>query len=411
LGEKLNLRILGQLIAGVIFVFLAVSTFYFANGLYRISPDASAANNLQIPQDGLRTQSEINVTEAIFTIENSSLKLSAIRVANSEGSAIFDVGATVAAPLYPDLNIMYSMYPATAPSVLGLRLFNGTHVIVLQYYVGNEAVEHPYQNYIDVQYQIGNETDTWFRGTRNIWDDLANEGVDVNTSWKTTTVGFGLASFSRGNSTDDTSMRADFELNETQIMYGESILALVDSSSITFSRTAFLGLLVSAAAFVVWSGEYLILLKRTRQNDRKTGAYLSKMNDKSAVLCVDGVYVKHGKMLLLKRATEPFKDYWGLVGGHADGEESLEEALRREFKEETNLEVEIGKRLGERLERSFDRIKRIVTYEVTSAKGKICLSSEHTDYGWFEHIPNNSVYNYAKYLKKQSILAKFRLRD
>jgi 8-oxo-dGTP pyrophosphatase MutT (NUDIX family) len=410
LGEKLNRRILGQLIAGVIFVLLAVSTFYFAYGLYRISPDASAANNVQIPQDGLRTQSEINVTDAIFTIENSSLKLSAIRVANSEGSAIFDVGATVTAPLYPDLNIMYSMYPATAPSVLGLRLFNGTHVIVLQYYVGNEAVEHPYQNYIDVQYQIGNKTDTWFRGTRNIWDDLANEGVDVNTSWKTTTVGFGLASFSRGNSTDS-SMRAVFELNETQLKYGESKLALVDPSSITFSRTAFLGLLVSAAAFVVWSGEYLILSKRNRQNDSRTGGYPSETKDRSLVVCVDGVYVKHGKMLLLKRATEPFKDYWGLVGGHADGEESLEEALKREFKEETNLEVEIGKRLGERLEKSFDRIKRIVTYEVTSAKGRICLSSEHTDYGWFEHVPHNSVYDYAKYLKKQSILTKFRLRD
>ena len=250
----------------MIFVLLAVSTFHFANSLYRISPDASVANNVQVPQEGLRTQSETNVTNATFTIENSSLKISAIRVANSEGSAFFDVGATVAAPLYPDLNIMYSMYPATASSVFGLRLFNGTHVVVLQYYVGNETLEHPYQNYIDVQYQIGNATATWFKGTRNIWDDLANEGVDVSTSWKTTTVGFGLASFSLDNSTDDSSMHAVFELNETQLVYSESRLALVDSSSITFSRTAFLGLLVSAAAFVALSGEYLILLRRTRQS-------------------------------------------------------------------------------------------------------------------------------------------------
>jgi 8-oxo-dGTP diphosphatase len=124
------------------------------------------------------------------------------------------------------------------------------------------------------------------------------------------------------------------------------------------------------------------------------------MKDKNTVICVDGLYVKHGKVLLLKRAIEPFKDRWGLVGGHTDGKESLEEALRREFKEETSLEVEIGKRLGERLEETVDRIKRIVTYEVKSAKGKIRLSSEHTEYGWFKHIPPNSVYDYSKYVKK-----------
>lgn len=124
------------------------------------------------------------------------------------------------------------------------------------------------------------------------------------------------------------------------------------------------------------------------------------MKDKSIVVCVDGVYVKDGKVLLLKRAKEPFKDCWSLVGGHADGKETLEEALKREFKEETNLEVEIGEPLGERLEKTFDMIKKIVTYKVTSAKGEIRLSSENVEYGWFENIPPNSVYDYAKYLKK-----------
>jgi ADP-ribose pyrophosphatase YjhB (NUDIX family) len=126
------------------------------------------------------------------------------------------------------------------------------------------------------------------------------------------------------------------------------------------------------------------------------------MKRKKLVDCVDGMYVKDGKVLLLRRAIEPFKDCWGLVGGHLDAGEGLEEALRREFREETNLEVEIGQKLGERLEKSFDRIKRIVTYEVTCARGKIRLSSEHTEYGWFEKFPSNCIYDYAKCFKKQS---------
>jgi len=412
----MNRKLLIQIVAGVIFVLAAFSTFYFANGLYQLSPDAYVTNRIQVPENELRVQSEIRVTNPVFTTENSSLKLSTNRVADSEGLAVFEMGAAVTAPLYPDLNITYSMYlstldAATGSSALGLRLFNGTHVILLQYYVGNETVEHPFQNYIDVQYQIGNVTNTWFMGTRNVWDDLADGGVAVNISWKITTLTFGLASFSQGNSTDDSSMQGIFELSETQLTYAESKLALVDSLSITFSRTAFLGLLVSTAAFVVLSGEYLILSRRNKRDDRRIGGHVSGGKGKSPVVCVDGVYVKHGKVLLLKRAMEPFKDHWGLVGGHADGNESLEEALRREFKEETDLDVEIGRRLGERLEKSSDRIKRIVTFNVPSARGKIRLSSEHTEYGWFEHIPPKSVYDYAKYLKKHSILARSRLRD
>jgi len=130
------------------------------------------------------------------------------------------------------------------------------------------------------------------------------------------------------------------------------------------------------------------------------------MKDKNVVACVDGMYVKEGKVLLLKRAKEPFKDCWSLVGGHLEGEETLKEALRREFEEETGLEVEIGEPLGERFEETFDRIKKIVTFEVTSAKGEIRLNLENTEYGWFRQIPPNAVFDYAKYLKKQRTLVK-----
>jgi 8-oxo-dGTP diphosphatase len=127
------------------------------------------------------------------------------------------------------------------------------------------------------------------------------------------------------------------------------------------------------------------------------------MPDRQFFVCVDGVYSKDGKILLLKRNVEPFKGFWHLVGGQVEENETLKEALKREFKEETNLDIEVGDTIDERIEKTFDRIKIIVTFKVTSAQGEIRLSPESEEYCWFSKIPRNSVYNYAKYLKKKNL--------
>ncbi|TRO54424.1 NUDIX hydrolase, partial [Candidatus Bathyarchaeota archaeon] len=91
------------------------------------------------------------------------------------------------------------------------------------------------------------------------------------------------------------------------------------------------------------------------------------MSKKEFVVCVDGVYIRNGKLLLLKRNVEPFKGYWHVVGGHVEENESLRDAIKREFKEETGLEVTVGSIVAGRVEETFDRIKIIVAFEVTSA--------------------------------------------
>ena len=118
-------------------------------------------------------------------------------------------------------------------------------------------------------------------------------------------------------------------------------------------------------------------------------------------VCVDGVYIKEKKILLLKRASEPFKGYWHLVGGQVEDNENLREALIREFKEETNLDIKVGDIIDGRIEETFDRTKIIVAFEVTLAQGEIRLNSESEEYGWFNQIPSNSIYNYEKYLRKK----------
>ena len=124
------------------------------------------------------------------------------------------------------------------------------------------------------------------------------------------------------------------------------------------------------------------------------------MDNRKHVVCVDGVYIKNGKILLQKRNVKPFKGCWHIIGGHVEENETLKEALKREFKEETSLDIEVGDIIDGRIEKTFDRTKIIVDFDVTSAQGEIRLNTESEEYGWFTEIPSTSVYDYAKYFKK-----------
>ncbi len=54
-----------------------------------------------------------------------------------------------------------------------------------------------------------------------------------------------------------------------------------------------------------------------------------------------------GRILLIKRNTVPFKDYWALPGGRAESGETVEQTIIREVKEETGLDVEVVRKVGE----------------------------------------------------------------
>jgi len=53
------------------------------------------------------------------------------------------------------------------------------------------------------------------------------------------------------------------------------------------------------------------------------------------------------KILLIKRATVPFKGYWALPGGRVDSGETVEQTIVREVKEETGLDVAVISKIGE----------------------------------------------------------------
>jgi ADP-ribose pyrophosphatase YjhB (NUDIX family) len=55
---------------------------------------------------------------------------------------------------------------------------------------------------------------------------------------------------------------------------------------------------------------------------------------------VGAVVVEAGRVLLIRRGTEPLRGHWSIPGGLVDVGESLKDAVIREVKEETGLTVE-----------------------------------------------------------------------
>lgn len=63
-------------------------------------------------------------------------------------------------------------------------------------------------------------------------------------------------------------------------------------------------------------------------------------------LTCDGLLVRDGRVLLVRRAREPFKGRYALPGGFVEYGEKVEECVVREVREETGLETEVARLMG-----------------------------------------------------------------
>jgi len=105
---------------------------------------------------------------------------------------------------------------------------------------------------------------------------------------------------------------------------------------------------------------------------------------KIRAVTVDGLVIKKGKILLVRRNHEPYFGFWAIPGGYVEYGETCEQAVLREVREETGLETKIKKFLGVYSAPSRDPRQTIaIAYLLDVKGGKVEKSDEATDIGWF----------------------------
>ncbi len=120
------------------------------------------------------------------------------------------------------------------------------------------------------------------------------------------------------------------------------------------------------------------------------------------IVCIDIVIrnVK-GQYLLVKRKNEPLKGDWWVVGGRVLQGETLSNACIRKILEEIGLTITELNFLGV-YEDLFDKNAFEVpgpyhtisiVFEAHIKKDQIIqLDSQHSDWGWFDNLPDRFVY-------------------
>jgi ADP-ribose pyrophosphatase YjhB (NUDIX family) len=67
---------------------------------------------------------------------------------------------------------------------------------------------------------------------------------------------------------------------------------------------------------------------------------------RNAKPCAGALVLRHGKVLLVRRAIEPFCGYWDIPGGFCEADEHPTQTAVRETREETGLDIELTGLLG-----------------------------------------------------------------
>lgn len=104
----------------------------------------------------------------------------------------------------------------------------------------------------------------------------------------------------------------------------------------------------------------LDLIERMQLYVRLLDAQLQHLWRKPSLTC-DGLVLREGKVLLVKRGREPFQGCYALPGGFVEYGENTENCVVREVKEETGLETEVVRLLGSYSEMGRDPRGHFVT--------------------------------------------------
>jgi len=106
----------------------------------------------------------------------------------------------------------------------------------------------------------------------------------------------------------------------------------------------------------------------------------------AAAIVLDG----HGRVLLVRRAIEPFKGCWALPAGYQEIDETAADAAVREVREEAGLEIEVVE-LFDLLFVSADVRKpaNLAVFVCKPLGGELCAGADALEAAWFalEELP------------------------
>jgi hypothetical protein len=248
----------------ILLVLLAIEVFFASQMHQRFSPNVFESNrifNLQDQRD-LKINLNVNVLNGTSQFTQSHLKISALRGPDDTAWAIFDVYSDLNVPLEPRLRLKFSIFASqlnltTDSARIYLTLINGTHAILLFYVVGfkmPDLIPDPSaQIYSYVFYQVGNASNIWVRGDRNLWADLNDKGLSPDSSWSVVKVIFGVISHVKGTDTSNYPMESLFDLDENSVYYENLTFATVSPSDEEISWVALIMMVSIVFFFIVVS--------------------------------------------------------------------------------------------------------------------------------------------------------------
>ena len=118
--------------------------------------------------------------------------------------------------------------------------------------------------------------------------------------------------------------------------------------------------------------------------------------------CAGALIVRDDRVLLVKRAVEPFKDYWDLPGGFLEAGEHPLDGMFREVREETGLDVRVIELLGvyiDRYDNNGDEIFTLNHYYVVEPIGGELRAADDVDaFHWFalDALPAQIAFEHAR---------------
>jgi len=259
-----NLRS-GRNIFFVAFFFVTLLfQIYFASQVFSdFTLDAVESHeifNLNVNRN-LKIFSNNNTRNTVFQFSREILKVGAERGQNDSLKAVFDVLHSVAIPLRRDLTLSFSIFARqlnlnTDAGRLYLVLSNGTNKIILNYVVGYKETDWKHGTSLYIFYQIGSDTNTWFNGRRNLWNDLIGKELTLKSSWNIISINFGCISYWKEPSINN-KMYVFFNASKTSLYYEKSTFTRV-IPTVQVSWLAVYGMIASMLLFPISS---VILLR------------------------------------------------------------------------------------------------------------------------------------------------------